>query len=270
MKKPSIKTATKKSISKREKTPDTSSVKVDKTIYVRSEAPEYWIAHDKNDATSGFLLYDKKSGKYHASLSDLKLHFSHLAKGGGKNPSDSPVNQLHIPKGELLLLMALRQRFKKDDISDNAVAFNWRMLAIRQLSNELEETTGKAISDASLKIWEDRSYDESRFEKHIGEWLIVKIKDAGAGDFLIRLGKWINKIAPIESFPIDGRYEKFFKSVEIAAQAVGGVPTQKAVRGIFENEVSNPQLISESTFDSLMERLYFSWLPAGGRGKNRK
>ncbi len=270
MKRPAKKTAAKKPIAKPEKTPDALSVKADKTKYVRSETPEFWIAHEKNDATSGFLLFDKKTRKYHALLNDLKLHFPHLAKGGCKNSSDSPVDELHIPKGELLLLMALRQRFKKHDISDAAIASHWRMLAIRRLSNELEETTGKAISEANLKFWEEISKDESRFEKHIGEWLIVKIQDDGAGDFLIRLGTWINKIAHIESLPVDDRYKIFFKSVEIAAQTAGGVPTKKAVRSIFENAVPNPQLIAESTFDSLMERLCFSWLPAGGRGKSRK
>lgn len=241
-----------------------------KKRFIISELPDCWVAHDIDDHTSGFLLYDKISGKYHASLSELKLHFPQLAKGGYKKTCDSPIDQLHMPKGELLLLFALRKRFEKNHISDDAVASNWRMLAIRQLSKELQETTGKAISEASLKIWEDISRDESRFEKYIGEWLIMKIQDEGAGDFLIRIGTWINKIAHMESFPVDNRYGEFFNSVEIAAQNAGGVPTQKAVRSIFENEFSNPQLIAGSTFDSLMERLCFSWLPAGGRGKNRK
>jgi hypothetical protein len=242
--------------------------KKQKKRYVISEFPDFWMAHKIDDLSSGFILYDKKSGNYNASLSEFKLYYAELAKGGYNKPEDCPVDKSYSPKGELLLLIGLRERYKKNNGEDKMMKYIWRMLAIKQLLREIEESTGKATSEKNLKTWMNIAKDDLKFEKHIGEWLVLKIQDDGAGDFLIRMGNWINKIEFIETFTIESKHKKFFKAVENAAKKAGGIPTQKDVKKFFDKEFPADYGSSDTKFRSSMKKLYFDWLPGGGRGKN--
>jgi hypothetical protein len=228
--------------------------------FVVSELTDCWIAHDIADATSGFLLFNKKTSKYHASLCDIKLHFPRFARGF-RMPSEAPVDQYHAPKGELLMLLALRKRFKENLGPNDVEACLWRMIAIKQLLYEYEESAGKSVSDRNIKIWMDIAKDETRFEKYFGEWIIGKIKEDLAGDTLNRLGNWIKKLDQIEPFTTAPHYDKFFKSVEKAAKKTGGVPIQKDVRNFFEKGLSRNQLGGETGFRSTKKQLHFDWLP---------
>lgn len=244
-----------------------------KKRFIVSELPDCWVAHDIDDHLSGFLLYDKKTGQYHASLSEFRLYYGQLAKGGYNNPEDCPVyksdlDKSHIPKGELLLMIALRERYKKHTRNDQYMKYVWRTLAIKQILNEIEKSTGKSTSEKNLKIWLDIARDDMEFEKKIGEWLVARIQDKDAGNFLMRLGNWINRIDFIETFTIAADDEKFFTSVALAAKKAGCIPTQKDVRYFFEKQYPTDTASSGTKFRSIMKNLYFDWLPAGGRGKN--
>lgn len=265
MKRTAKKTAAKKPIAKPEKTPDALSGKADKTKYVRIETPDFWIARDKNDATSGFLLFDKKTGEYHASVEDFKLHFRQINRGNFNDQRDSPIDEFQLPKGELLLLLALRERYIDLPVNANAMKYLWRMMAIKKLLDEIEATTGKSNTDKKVKKWQEIAKDDMLFEKHIGQWLVMKIKEEGAGDFLIRMGNWINRAQCIESPDTDKRRDAFFRSVELAARETGTVPTQKEVKKYFEKMPSIGRTCT--TFDSIKAQLCFGWLPMAVRGK---
>lgn len=73
-----------------------------------SDTPDWWIANDRENPKSGFLLFNKLTGTYHAWTSELHIQFPQLARGGFKDPEDCPVDENHLPKADLLMLLALR------------------------------------------------------------------------------------------------------------------------------------------------------------------
>lgn len=234
-----------------------------------SDAPDWWIANDRENPKSGFLLFNKLSGTYHAWTSELHVQFPQLARGF-KDSEDCPVDENHLPKADLLMLLALRHRFKEPMPGSEFVARSWRRLAFLKRSSELNETTGKTISDGNWQRAMDIANDEFEFEKYAGEWLMWKVQEDRAGDILIRFGKWLNKIAHIESETIAPQYLRFFAAVETAAADVGAIPTQSAVRVIYEKGLSANQLGAGTGFRSVMDQLDFGWLPAKGRGATKQ
>jgi hypothetical protein len=238
--------------------------------FIVSDTPDSWIAHDRDSYNCEFLLFNKLTGTYHAWTSELHIQFPQLARGSFKDPEDCPVDENHLPKADLLMLLALRHRFKEHMPGSEFVARSWRRLALQKRSSELTETTGKTISDGNWKLAMDIADDEFEFEKYAGQWLRWKVQEDRAGDILIRFGKWLNKAAPIESEIIEPHYLRFFGAVETAATDVGGIPTQAAVQAIYEKGLSANQLGAKTGFRSVKDQLVFGWLPAKGRGKAKQ
>ena len=104
--------------------------------------------------------------------------------------------------------------------------------------------------------------EEGFFERRVEENLAYAFNQTGhAGVYAI--GKLIEVVEMKSRFATEE--ERFFlKCVKDATEEVGGVPTQKTVF----NRWYDPSLrTSHDTFRGIRDRLGFSWLPQGKRGK---
>lgn len=231
------------------------------------QMPDYWIAHGTDNNLSGFLLYDKKSQKYHASVSEFLMLFPKLAKAPYKSADDCPVDENHNPKADLLMLIALRKRFKEHAPGSHAVARNWRRLAFLQRRQEVEKRSGKPLSEANWAHCMAICESEEKFEEYAANWLVALVCDDRASEILGRLGKWLKRVEELGIEGIPDHYIRFFSAVEAAAEHVQGVPKKLEVQKIYEKGLSSNQLGQGHGFRDVMRQLHFDWLPAGGRGK---
>ncbi len=250
---------------KEKKSPAPAGRKRTAPRYIVVHQPDYWIDHDTATIESGFLLFNKLTGSYHAWVSELRMQFRQLPQGGFK-PDDCPLDESQLPEADLLMLLALRRRFKEHAPGSEAVARHWRRLALQKRSMEIRERKGKTVSEENMKRAMEIADDVGEFEKFAGIWLVGLVKEDRAGDILIRFGKWLNRVSDIESETIEVHYQRFFDAVAEAASLVKGVPTQAAVRKIYEKGLSANQLGEGTGFRSVMEHLQFGWLPPAGRG----
>lgn len=233
------------------------------------QMPDYWIAHDTEDNLSGFLLYDKKSQKYHAWVSEIHMGFPKLARAAYKTAEDCPVDENHKPKADFLMLLALRKRFKEHGPGSEFVARSWRTLAFIKRRYEVKERTGKPLSESNWAHCMKIAESEELFEDYAGKWLVGIVDGDRASETLGRFSKWLEKADDIESEEIPFHYSKFFAAVESAATEAQGVPKKKDVQAIYERGMSANQLGNGHGFRDVRRQLHFDWLPAGGRGKSK-
>lgn len=229
---------------------------------------DYWLAHDPDDNLSGFVLYNRLTGKYHAGVSPIHITFPKFAKGKFKTAEDCPVDENHNPRGDFLMLLALRERFKEHHPGSDHEARSWREFAFRKRWQEVEDLTGKPVSESNRAHCMRIAGSSTDFETYVGKWLVSLVHDDNASEILIRLGKWMKHADEIESGAIAPHYSRFLAAVEEALEnAELVVPCQKDVQRIYEKGLSANQLGKGHGFRSVMRQLHFDWLPAGKRGK---
>lgn len=227
-----------------------------------------WIAHGGNPSNS-FLLFDPNTNSYHAWSNEWNIWYPPLAKGPYSDLGHCPVNERHQPKSELLMMLAIRNRSKEYAPGSNLVAQSNRELALRMKRFELSEQ-GIRVSEKNWNKCLQMATDEDAFERWVANHLIQLIQEDDGADRLIRLGEWLKKTEHVEREEVQPHYLRFLKAVEQAATEAGGVPFQKSVKTIYEKELTANQLGQGHGFRSVMEKLKFDWLPAGGRGKSLK
>ena len=240
-----------------------------KTGFVIDDLADFWIAVSKDDLRGGILLYNKLTQKYHAWVCEQITVFPKLAKARYKNADDCPVDENHNLKADLVMLLALRKRFKEHVPGSEVVAWSWRELAFQQRRYEVEQRTGKPLSESNWAHCMKIAKSKELFEDYAAKWLLNIIRGDRASEKLGRFSKWLKKAEDIESEEIPSHYSDFFAAVESAAMEAQGVPKQKDVQAIYEKEMSANQLGKGHGFRDVMRQLRFEWLPAGGRGKNK-
>jgi hypothetical protein len=226
-----------------------------------------WLAQGNEDPSSGFLLYNKMTQNYHAWVSEFLMVFPKLAKAPYKSADDCPVDENHNPKADLLMLIALRKRFKEHAPGSDFVARSWRRMAFMQRRREVENRSGKLLSDRNWAHCMEISESQEKFEAYAANWLMDLVCDDRASEILGRFSKWLKKAEEVEIEGIPDHYTRFFSAVEVAAQKAQGVPKKKEVQKIYEKGLNSNQLGQGHGFRDVMRQLHFNWLPAGGRGK---
>jgi hypothetical protein len=254
---------------KAKKTPKAKPKSASKSFGVY-QMPDCWIAHCTDDNLSGFLLYNKQTQKYHAWVSEILIHFPQLARAHYKSADDCPVDENHNPKADLLMLIALRKRFKEDVPDSQLNAITWRRMAFLQRRKEVEKQSGKPLSEVNWAHCMALSVSEDKFEEYAANWLMALVCDDRASEILVRLGKWLKKVEELGIKEIPDNYKGFLSAVETAAENVQGVPKQSEVKKIYEKGLSRNQLGQEHGLRDLMRQLHFDWLPAAGRGPSTK
>jgi hypothetical protein len=232
--------------------------------------PDCWIAHSTDDNLSGFLLYNKQTQKYHAWVSEILIHFPQLARAKYKSADDCPVDENHNPKADLLMLIALRKRFKENVPGSQLNAIIWRRMAFMQRRKEVEKQSGKPLSKVNWAHCKAISESEEKFEEYAANWLMALVCDDRASEILVRLGKWLKQVEELGIEDIPKNYARFLSAVEAAAENVQGVPKKLEVQQIYEKGISSNQLGRGHGFRDLMRQLHFDWLPAAGRGPSTK
>lgn len=235
--------------------------------YVLIDRQEFWIAHSAENPTSGFLLFNKRNQTYHAHTSPIHTEFPRLAKGAYKSAEDCPVDANHSPKGDFLMLLALRRRFQEGAPGSEATERGWRELAFRKRRAEVEEQSGKPLSEVNWMHAMEIAASRTKFEKYVCEWLVDLVSGKNAAEVLLRFSKWIQKAEEIESERVLRTYTRFFEAVETAAMHIEGVPKQKEVEEAYNDGETANLRIGNEAFRSVMRQLQFDWLPRGGRGK---
>ncbi len=234
--------------------------------FVVVEPPDCWVAHRRDDPASSFLLYNKLTGTFHAWAAETTTLYARLGRGKYSTPEDSPLDERHYPKSELLMLLALRRRRKEDMAGSDFVARTLREHAFMKKRQEVEKRSGKPLSDGNWRHCMQIAESREAFEKYVGEWLVGIVESDQAVETLARFSNWLGKSADIESGAVTTHYQRFLDSVETAATAAMGIPTKKAVQAIYESGLSQNQLGEGTGFRSVMRQLKFDWLPTGGRG----
>jgi hypothetical protein len=223
------------------------------------------IAHG-GDPSSSFLLFNPSTGSYHAWTNEWRIWGPPLAKAPYADPSDCPVDDLYLPKSEILMILAVRGRAKELAPGSNFVANSNREYALRMRRRELSKE-GITVSEKNWAACLKMASDTDAFEKWVANHLMLLLQHDDCAEKLIRLGQWMKKTEHIEREEIPPHYLRFHQAVELAAHDSGLVPTQKSVRAIYEKGLSANQLGGGHGFRSTMIKLAFDWLPAGGRGK---
>jgi hypothetical protein len=237
--------------------------------FVIDQLADCWIALGEKEHQGGILLYNRLTQTYHAWACEQVTVFPKLAKAPYKVAEDCPVDENHNLKADFVMLLALRKRFKEYLPGSEFVARSWRERAFRQRRYELEQRTGKPLSESNWARCMEIAKSEVLFEDYAAEWLMGLVCDDRASETLLRLSKWLEKSADIESEEIPSHYSNFFAAVEAAAREAQGVPKKKDVQAIYEKELSANQLGKGHGFRDVMRQLRFDWLPAGGRGKSK-
>ena len=239
-----------------------------KRYVIEQPLKDCWIAHSASDPISGFILFNKRTRKIHAWFSEAGIHFPPLARANYSSPEDCPVDEHHRPRADFLMLLALRNRFKEYMPGSDFVAYSRRMSAFERRRQEIEETTGKLVSEANWKECQRIASSSQQFEVYATNWLANLIQKDDASKTLIRFGRWLERAEEFENAVIPPQYTRFYSAVEKAALDTDGIPTQKEVRAIYEKGLSANQLGRGHGFRAVMIQLHFEWLPAGGRGKS--
>jgi hypothetical protein len=233
--------------------------------YVFYAGKDGWFAHGL-DNNSGSLVYDEKTQEYTASGNEDSILFPKLASGKYSSQADCPIDQNHRPKADFLLLLALRESFPTHSPGRVWNALKWSEKAIQERIAEREKIRGNPLPEKNLVFAREIAASWSKFESYVGKWLADISQKQGAGQIFRRLAGWLDAIEKIEKEGVPPSYQKFFRAVEEAAKNAQGIPTQKAVRTIYEKGMSISQLGAGTGFDTLKDRLGFEWLPAGRRG----
>jgi hypothetical protein len=233
---------------------------------------DFWLAHNPDDYLSGFIIFNKLTGKHHAWVSVIHMMFPRLAKAGFKLAEDCPVDENRYPKADFLMLLAIRSRFKEPCFGSDFVASGWRAQAFRKRGEENELLTGKPVSASKLAHWARFTKSKTEFEKVAADWLMAHVRHDNACEILARFGNWIKLAEDIENEEIPPHYARFFAAVEEATRNAPPqvVPCKKDVQGIYERGMSGCQLGEGQGFRAVMRHLHFDWLPAGRRGPNQQ
>lgn len=234
--------------------------------FVVIEPPDCWVAHRRDDPASSFLLYNKLTGTFHAWAAETTTLYAKLGQGAYGTPEDRPLDEHHFPKSDLLMLLALRRRRKEHMAGSDVVARSLREHAFMKKRQEVEDKSGKPLSDGNWRHCMQIAESREAFEEYVGKWLVRIVKSDQAGETLARFSNWLGKAADIESGAVANHYQRFLDSVEAAATATMGIPTKKAVQAIYESGLSENQLGEGTGFRSVTRQLNFDWLPKGGRG----
>lgn len=231
------------------------------------QIPNGWIAHRPSDHLSGFLLFNEQTETYHAWVSEILMTYPKLARARYTSAIDSPVDENHNPKADLLMLIALRKRFKEHAPGSDFVAKSWRRMAFMQRRREVENRSGKLLSDSNWAHCIEISESQEKFEAYAANWLMDLVCDDRASEILGRFSKWLKRVEELKIEGISEHYSRFFSAVETAAEKVQGVPKKMEVQKIYEKGLTSNQLGQGHGFRDVMRQLHFDWLPAGGRGK---
>lgn len=221
------------------------------------------VALSRNDPVSGILIFNRAGAGSKAICCWQKIHLPRLARAKYKNSADCPVDQFHRPKSDFAMLMALRTCSGDND----RAAAGWRLTHFRAKRRELEEDGGKVVSANNWEIALRIADCPVKFGEYASQMILSLIQSDQASTQLKRFSKWIDNsyVQDLVAGYIDDKHEKFLRSVEMAADKAGRVPTKKQVRAEYDNLIQE-NLRSPFEFDSMMELLHFDWLPRGGRG----
>lgn len=127
-------------------------------------------------------------------------------------------------------------------------------LVMRGLAVGLSEEHRRAFAEAAL--------ESNYYEKAVMHWLSAIFAEAGGAGMKVA-GEFIDKVER-KCRTLESEELTFLKCVESVAEKIGGVPTQKDVFAVWED----PDLrVNYNTFRGIRDRLGFSWLPTGKRGR---
>lgn len=228
---------------------------------------DYWMAYDPDDSVSGFILYNALTGKYHAWVSEIHMQYPQLARARYNSNEDCPVDENHSPKSEFMMLLALRARATEHEVGSDFVARGNRELYFRIRRSEVEAETQKALSESNWKECLRIARDKRAFDEWVGQHLVRLLKGDDAAESFMRIAKWIKQVEKIEGQEVSPQNLRFFAAVEEATRTTTCVvPCQKDVQAIYEKGLSANQIGEGEGFRSVMRRLHFDWLLAGGRG----
>jgi len=235
------------------------------------DSENFWIAHGLNAQHSGMLFFSKTTEEYSVIPDESSILFPRLARARYTSQEACPLDQHGKPKAEFLILLTIRDRIATTGISrftkDNWL---WRRHLLRGWLHDAEKTAGLTPSAEFPQALSEVVTDDEKFENFIGKWLVGIVCGDGAGKNLHRLASWIDRIEKLEAEGVPANYQRFFRAVEEAARNAQGIPTQKAVRTIFEKGLSANQLGAGTEFDTLKTRLGYEWLPAAKREPSRR
>jgi len=249
-----------------------AETKQSKEKFVFIDGEDMWFAHNRNNnPKSAILMGNKITQECTVVANEFNILFPKLAKAPYKSQEASPLNQDGEPKTEFLMLLTIRDRMKASAGSkitnDNWL---WRRSLLRRRLNDIAKAHNIITSEEFQKAIYEIATNDKGFEKFIGKWLLNIVCADDASIRLRRLASWTDKIEIIESEGVPPHYQNFFRAVEEAGRIAQGIPTQKAVRTIFEKGLSANQIGAGTEFDTLKIRLGFEWLPAAKRESSRR
>lgn len=236
--------------------------------YEMDESGDTMVWHTGTGLVNSWLLHHKPSGTFRAWTSEVSMLFPSLAKAPYASPDDSPVDHRNRPKFDVLLMLAVRDRIGEYAPDRWSHFLASRIGAVSTYIREFEDRN--PLDSRDWGEFREIANSKERFEEWAGRYLVDLLKSDDAGDKLVRLGNWLKKVQHIEAGEFSQHYLRFFEAVETAAERIGGLPTQKEVRVIYEEGQSANQLGRGHGFRSVMKQLRFEWLPAGTRGAKGK
>jgi hypothetical protein len=224
-----------------------------------------WIALGTPVLHAGRLSYSSSTGKYYASIRDAAVLFPKLAKGRYRD-GESPVDARGNPTADFLFLFALRESSATHSPGRSYDPFQWATLAIETDIREVEKRRGAPLPAANVAYGHEIASSLTRFQDWVGSRLARAAAKPQSGQIFKKYAKWLDLIDGLEEVGIPEHYQRFLRSVEVAADAAGDVPTKRAVKAEFDRGKSANELGEDTGFRSVMQRLRFEWLPNSGRG----
>lgn len=256
--------------------------------YVINEMQGCWIAVDPSDPKSGFLLYNKLTNRYHAWCSEAVHFLPSLASGMKTDDPLCPVDKDYRPKADFLFLLTYRNKTREYVEGSNFVRRYYRELYFEQRRREIE-AGGKTVSEANWNICMEIANCSERFSSYAAERMASIVSKDDEGVILDKFARWMPKIHIMENEDYSPNYYRFFKALEMSAEAANGVPFSKYVekeynklaapspdaawldspemRSVNKNHGASTVALSAG-FRSVKRHLHFEWLPSGGRGKS--